>query len=130
MNKFFGFLKPLLVITLPIFIVHFLLFKHTSLSEYQNEFYYSIPFLYLTFFIFTKICLFIIVRVSQKNFDSTGMTFMLVSTLQTILAFLIAKPILNSNTSSSIEKANYFFIFILFLTIETIISIRILNKKR
>ena len=130
MNKFFGFLKPLLAITLPIFIVHLLLFKYTSLSEYQNEFYYSIPFLYLIFFICTKTCLFIIVRVSQKNFDSTGMTFMLVSTLQTILAFLIAKPILNSNTSTSLEKANYFFIFILFLAIETIISIRILNKKR
>jgi hypothetical protein len=129
MNKFLGSLKSLLVIIIPIFIIHFLLFEFSIFTEYQTEFYYSIPFLYLLFFICTTICLFIIVRVSQKNFDSTGMSFMLATIIQTILAFLIVRPILNSNASTSIEKANYFFIFFLFLAVETIISIRILNKK-
>lgn len=129
MNKFWIFFKSLLIISTPIFIVHYLLFEYTSLNEFQKDFYYSIPFLYLLFFTFTKISLYIIVKVSQKNFDSTGMTFMLISTIQTILGFLIAKPLLNSNTTTTIEKANYFFIFILFLAIETIISIKILNKK-
>jgi len=129
MNKFWIFFKSLLIISTPIFIVHYLLFEYTSLNEFQKDFYYSIPFLYLLFFIFTKISLYIIVKVSQKNFDSTGMTFMLISTIQTILGFLIAKPLLNSNVTTTIEKANYFFIFILFLAIETIISIKILNKK-
>jgi hypothetical protein len=129
MNKFWVFFKPLLIISTPIFILHYLLFEFTSLNEFQKDFYYSIPFLYLLFFILTKISLFVIVKVSQKNFDSTGMTFMLNSTIQTIIAFLIAKPLLNSNATTSLEKANYFFIFILFLAIETVISIKILNKK-
>lgn len=129
MNKHLGFLKPLLIITLPIFIIHYLLFEYTFLNKYEESFYYSVPFLYVLFFIFSKIGLFIISRVSEKNFDSTGMAFMLITTIKLIIAFLLAKPILENPSSNYIEKTNYFFIFILFLAIETTISVKILNKK-
>ena len=129
MNRYFGFFKPLLIISIPIFIIHYFIFEFTSLQEKKEAFYYSISFLYLLFFILSKISLFIISKVAQKNFDATGMAFMLITTLKTIIAFLFAKPILDNSFSSNIEKANYFFIFIFFLTIETIISIKILNKK-
>lgn len=129
MNNYFRFLKPLLIYSVPIFIIHYLLFELTDLKQDQKSFYYSIPFLYLLFFIFSKIGLFIIKKVSEKNFDSTGMTFMLVTTIQTIIAYFISKPILDNSNSSTVEKINFFFIFIIFLAIETSISIKILNKK-
>ena len=129
MNNFFGILNPLFIFVLPIFIIHYLVFEFTSLNEYQTSFYYSISFLYLLFFIFSKISLVIIKKVSEKNFDSTGMSFMLITTIQTISAYLISKPILDNSNSSIVEKINFFFIFIIFLAIETSISIKILNKK-
>jgi hypothetical protein len=47
-----------------------------------------------------------------------------------VVSFFIVRPILNSTTENTIEKANFFFIFILFLAIETLITIRLLNKKQ
>jgi hypothetical protein len=46
------------------------------------------------------------------------------------VSYFIVRPILNSPLENTIEKANFFFIFILFLTIETLITIRLLNKKQ
>jgi hypothetical protein len=48
-----------------------------------------------------------------------------------IFLFLILKPILKSNTAeNTLEKMNFFVIFMLFLAIETILTIRILNEKQ
>jgi hypothetical protein len=45
--------------------------------------------------------------------------------------YLILKPILQLNThDNSLEKINFFMIFALFLTIETVLTIRILNRKQ
>tara|TARA_B110000503_G_scaffold78461_1_gene120561 strand:+ start:259 stop:651 length:393 start_codon:yes stop_codon:yes gene_type:complete len=128
-NNYLGLLALFLLLTLPIFSIHYLIFEYTLLNESQETFYYSIPFLYLFFFIFSAISLFFVLKITQKNFDSTGMTFMLATTIQTITAFILARPILNNTLSTTIEKSNFFFIFILFLIIETVFSIKILNKK-
>lgn len=130
MNKYLGLLKPILLITVPTYIIHYLFFEYTFLNQYKKSFYYNIYFLYLLFFVFTLISLCIIKKVSEKNFDSTGMAFMLVTTIKTVISYLVLKPILNSPSSQNIEKANFFFVFILFLVIETVISITILKKRR
>lgn len=47
------------------------------------------------------------------------------------IAYLFMKPILSSqSTFSGTEKINFFIIFILFLIIETILTIRMLNNKQ
>ncbi len=130
MNSRIGFLKPLFFIALPVFILHYIVFHFSSWNEKQEEFYYSIPFLYLLYFIFSKTTLFIIQKVSKKNFDSTGMSFMLITTIKTAISFFIVKPILEKSEELTLEKLNFFFIFMLFLAIETIATILILNKKQ
>lgn len=73
----------------------------------------------------------ILLRVRSRNFDLLGMSFLIVTTLKMLICFLLARPILKSTTiSASIEKTNFFVMFIVFLAIETVVTIRILNEKQ
>jgi hypothetical protein len=48
-----------------------------------------------------------------------------------LVAYIFVKPILNLNLPKTpIEKINFFVIFIYFLAIETLVTIRILNNKQ
>ncbi|MCB0442939.1 MAG: hypothetical protein KDC50_02715 [Flavobacterium sp.] len=123
---FFGLLKY----TIPVFIIHLLLFQLPDLKVASQNFYLSIPELYLIYFIFSKIILFVLIQVSKKNFDNVGMTFLVITSVKLAMSYFIVRPILNSTTENTLEKANFFFIFILFLAIETLITIRLLNKKQ
>lgn len=128
-KKLWSIYKYLLFI-IPVFVIHLLIFQNATLNKASQGFYYSIPFLYLLYIIFSKIILFVIVKVSEKNFDNTGMTFLVCTTIKMAISYFIARPILNTSTENTIEQANFFFIFILFLAIETLITIRLLNKKQ
>ena len=119
-----------LLFIIPIFVIHLVFFQEPTLNEAAQGFYYSIPFLYLLYIIFSKIILFVITKVSEKNFDNTGMTFLVCTTIKLAVSYFILRPVLNSPTENTIEKVNFFFIFILFLAIETLITIRLLNKKQ
>ena len=128
-KKLWSIYKYLLFI-IPVFVIHLLVFQNATLNKAAQDFYYSIPFLYLVYSIFSKIILFVIVKVSEKNFDHTGMTFLVCTTIKMAISYFIARPIINAPTENTIEQANFFFIFILFLAIETLITIRLLNKKQ
>lgn len=73
----------------------------------------------------------ILLRVRSRNFDLLGMSFLIVTTLKMLICFLLARPILkNTAISATIEKTNFFVMFIVFLAIETVVTIRILNEKQ
>ena len=71
-----------------------------------------------------------LVKVSEKSFDNVGMAFLISTSIKMAISYFILRPILNSPIDNKIEKINFFCIFILFLAIETIITIRLLNKKQ
>lgn len=123
------FFKELFVFAFPLYILHRLVFLLPSLNVAQENFYFSITYFYVLFFIFSKTILFIVKKVSETSFDNTGMVFMIASFVKTGIVYFIIKPILDSK-DNQIEKLNVFFIFICFLLIETIITVRILNKKQ
>jgi len=106
------------------FIFHFLKINETS-------FFYSIETLYLLFLAMSTLVFIVVLKVKERHFDNVGMSFLLVTTVKMIFCYLILKPILHlNNTHNSVEKINFFLIFVIFLTIETVLTIRILNKKQ
>ena len=123
------FFKELFFFAFSLYVVHRLVFLLPSLNVAQEKFYLSITFLYVLFFIFSKAILFIVKKVSEKSFDNTGMVFMIATSIKTAIIYFIIKPILDSQ-NYQIEKLNVFFVFSCFLLIETIITVRILNKKQ
>jgi len=129
MRNYLSFFKEFFFFSFSLYIIHRLVFLLPSLSVAQESFYFSITFLYVLFFIFSKAILFIVKKVSEKSFDNTGMVFMLVTFIKTGIVYFIVKPIIDSQ-NNQIEKLNVFFIFICFLLIETVITMRILNKKQ
>ena len=128
MTNSFATLKKLIIATLLFLMVHVLLFKLPFLKNIESEFYYSIPVLYLLFFIFSSLILIVVTKISEKNFDNTGMVFMIATSIKMVVAFFLVRPILHLE-GNKIEKMNFFAIFIVFLLFETIIVAKILNKK-
>ena len=128
MTNSFEILKKLTPVALFFLIIHVLLFKLPFLKEKETEFYYNIPILYLLFFVFSFLILIIVTKISEKNFDNTGMIFMVATSIKMVVAVFLVRPILYRE-DNKIEKINFFAVFILFLLLETIIAAKILNKK-
>ena len=128
MTNSFEILKKLTPVALFFLIIHVLLFKLPFFNNVESEFYYSIPVLYVLFFMFSSLILIVVTKISEKNFDNTGMVFMIATSIKMAVAFFLVRPILPLE-DNKIEKINFFIIFILFLLIETILVAKILNKK-
>ncbi|WP_264534168.1 hypothetical protein [Flavobacterium sp. N2013] len=97
----------------------------------HDAFSYSLLSLYLFFGLFSVAILLTVFRVSARNFDLVGMSFLIITTLKMVAFFVFVHPILKSISSTApIEKINFFGMFIVFLSIETIVTIVILNEKQ
>lgn len=100
-------------------------------SNIQENFHYSIPTIYAFFLICSLLIVVILIRMKEKNIDSVGNIFLLLTCIKMAISYLIVLPILQNITKEGqLEKFNFFVAFALFLTIETIVTIRILNKKQ
>lgn len=128
MKEYWQYTKFLLFV-IPIFILHYFLFQLPDLKSEVQKFLISIPVLYLVYFLLSTIIIMIVIKVSHKNFDQVGVTFLILTSVKMGVSFFIVRPILYTSAENNIEKINFFGVFILFLTIETLITIRLLNKK-
>jgi hypothetical protein len=84
------------------------------------------------FFLFCSLSiLFLLIRVKKNNINSVGQTFLLVTSIKMALSYLLVRPILQSTAENvAVEKFNFLIVFTVFLTIETVVTIRILNNKQ
>lgn len=120
-----------LLLSIAVYLVHKLFFFWNENNPKFQKFHFPIEVVYGFFFICSVILLLILIRVKEKNIDNVGYTFLLVTFIKMGISYAILSPILNSgNSNIRIEKLNFFIIFALFLSIETITTIRILNKKQ
>lgn len=96
----------------------------------ETAFHYSLFTLYLFFLICSILIVFILIKVKKSNIDSVGLTFLLLTTVKMVFAYILLHPILQGPKGLvTSEKINFYSVFALFLIIETIVTIRILNKK-
>lgn len=112
-------------------LIHKLCFYFLVDPSLEASFAYSIPILYLFFLCFSVLIVLALDKVKKINIDYVGYTFLLLTSFKIGIAFIFAKPILSANLPKTpIEKLSFFIIFIYFLTIETYLTIRILNNKQ
>ncbi len=122
-------IRNLLLISLIAFAGHKLFFNYFKINE--DALYYTLELLYLFFLSLSVIIFFVLIKMKDKNFDNIGMTFMLVTSAKMLFCYLLLKPILRLKTTNlAIDKINFFCIFVIFLAIETILTVRILNEKQ
>ena len=123
---------------LEVFIASFLIFGFHKVFFYFNEsnpnyqnFHFSLETIYSFFMICSLLIIFILILVKEKSIDNVGNAFLLITCLKIGISFVLLNPILNSeNPNIGFEKMNFFVIFALFLIIETIVTIRILNNNQ
>ena len=114
-----------------VYLVHKLVFFLNENHPKLQGFHFPIEVVYGFFFICSLLIIVILIIVKEKKIDNVGYTFLLVTCVKIAISYVILSPILNSNHSNlRIEKINFFIIFALFLTIETIVTVRILNNKQ
>ncbi len=117
------------IIALLLYLIHTFIFKNFNLNEQQ--FTYSLLWLYLFFGTTSTLIFAAMLIIKQKNLDQVGMSFMAVTVAKMLFCVALIKPILSiSDRNVDLEKFNFFVIFILFLAIETVLTIRILNNKQ
>ncbi len=126
--------RPILEVvflSIVVYLVHKLVFFLYENHPNLQGFHFPIEVVYGFFFTCSVIIVFILIMVKEKSIDNVGYTFLLVTCAKIAASFVILSPILESrNPDVNIEKLNFFSIFALFLTIETIITARILNNKQ
>ena len=128
-NKTLKTIGILIFLILIVFSIHKGLFSVLDLNQ-QTLTKYSLEKLYLCFSAFSLLLVLILIRVRQKNLDIVGNTFLLLTTVKLVIAYIVARPILAvTNKENNLEKWNFFILFMLFLCIETIVTIRLLNQK-
>lgn len=129
--KKFQPILEVLILSSVVYLIHKLVFFLNNDNPKLQGFNFSIETIYEFFFICSVIIVFILIIVKEKNIDNVGYTFLLVTCVKMAVSYAVLSPILDSgNPNLSIEKLNFFLVFALFLTIETIVTARILNNKQ
>ena len=103
-----------------------------SLGYSQALFLYlfSLEQIFMSFGILAIIVLLVLHIVEKKNKDIVGMVFLIASSIQIGVLYFIFRKVISSSNLNTIERINFFVLFFLFLTFETLITIRLLNKKQ
>jgi len=124
-------IKPLGILVAVILVFYFV---HQSVFEAlgfdTTTFKYSLNQLYLFFTTFSIAIVLILIKVKAKNLDIVGNTFLLLTSIKMMVCYAFGRPIIKQeNLDYSLEKWNFFTLFILFLLFETAFTIYLLNTQ-
>jgi hypothetical protein len=115
-------------IVLAIYLIHRIIFYTFNIDT--NTFKYSLEELYLFFSLLSVIIFKVLLIVKEKSFDNVGMSFLLATSIKMIFCYLIVRPLLQiPKPNNPIERINFFILFIVFLAIETLFTIQLVNEK-
>lgn len=121
----------LFIISIIVFVINFFLVENVVPKHELVKWTYSIANLYSMFFVFSVVIMSLLLFVRTKNLDYVGYTYLIVTSVKMGIAYFLLRPILTTTTDeNSTEKINFFIVFICFLAIETLLTIRILNNKQ
>ena len=113
------------------YLAHQFIFSFFGLNAIAETYYFPLWAVYLFFACCSFAILFILIRVKKKNIDNVGYTFLLLTSIKMAVSMAAIFPMLNpEGGNQGHEKLNFFIVFALFLTMETLVTIRILNPRK
>ncbi len=125
--------KPLLfvlVFSTLCFFAHYYILIYLIGQDALSDFYFFVEQIYLFFTISSILIITTLIFVRKKNLDIVGYFYLILTMVKMGIAYFFLHQI-NQHTHDflSYEKKSFFTSFILFLAIETLITIRLLNKN-
>ena len=129
--KKFQPLLEVLIAAILCFGIHNLFFYYNQNNPNYQHFHFDLTTIYSFFLTCSLIIILLLLFVKQRSIDNVGFTFLFATCLKIGISFALLTPILNSKISNiGYEKINFFIVFAIFLTIETVVTIRILNNNQ
>jgi hypothetical protein len=114
----------LLLITMIVGVFHYLIIKNLSL-------FIPLINIYLFNFLMTVMGLAILYLIYDKFNDKVGFTFLAIGIIKMAIAVSFLMPLIKSNFSNKIpDTLNFFFCYFIFLIIESVFMVKLLNKKQ
>jgi hypothetical protein len=127
-------LHPVLLVVLASVIgytFHKVLFYFLVPQKFEAAFVYSVEMLFAFFAVSSALIVSTLNFIGKKSINNVGYSYLLLTTLKMGVAYFFLKPILSFDLpKTAVEKTNFFLIFIYFLIVETVVTIRILNNKQ
>lgn len=114
-----------LAIVLFLYLSHNIVFQKTL-----QAYHFTLESTYLFFAGFLVIITTTTHIINQKNKDIVGLVYLLITGIKLILTYILFKSAIDSSNKNTEERLMIFGLFILFLLIETVSTIRLLNKKQ
>lgn len=125
-------LSPFLIllgIAVVLYAIHKMVFYGCNIN--QETFHYSLERLYLFFTVLSMIIFKVLITIKERSFDNVGMSFLLATSIKMVFCYLILRPLLQMpKANNPTERINFFILFIAFLAIETLFTIRLVNEKQ
>ena len=122
-------LLNLLLVSIAVFGLHEAFFFILGVKEIPG-FQLLLFRVYAFFTLCSAIIIFILIKVKQKSIDHVGSSFLLLTCLKMGGAYVFLKQISHPEaTYAGMERANFFIVFAIFLAIETLLTIKLLNKR-
>ena len=129
MKKNIGIFIVTTLVAAVLMTANLFIYKLPQLEGARESFIYSVPIVYLFFFVFTLVILGVLIIIGKKKKEQLGYTFLFLTSAKMGLSYLFARPILAKTIDDPTEKINFFIVFILFLAIEAYYTARLLNNK-
>lgn len=105
-------------------VFHYLIIKNLSV-------FIPLINIYLFNFLMTVIGLAILYLMYDKFNDKVGFTFLGIGIIKMAIAVSFLMPLIKSNFSNKIpDTLNFFFCYFIFLIIESVFMVKLLNKKQ
>ena len=112
-------------------IIHKILSHFIIPKEFEDNFVYTTPLLYVLFAFLSLAIVFSLMKVKEVALNYVGYAFLAFTTVKMVIAYAFLRPIIHAHLAKTpTEKTNFFIVFIYFLIIETYLTIRILNNKQ
>lgn len=113
-----------------LYAVHKSIIYLSDQSAIYSSFHYSLEKLYLAFGLASLLIVFILLKVKERNFDQIGMAFMVLITIKMATFYFVFKPVITARTDEAQwERTNFIILFMAFLILETLISVKILKSS-
>ena len=123
-KRFLFSILYLFLITMIVGVFHYLIIKNLCL-------FIPLINIYLFNFLMTVMGLAILYLMYDKFNDKVGFTFLGIGIIKMAIAVSFLMPLIKSNFSNKIpDTLNFFFCYFIFLIIESVFMVKLLNKKQ
>ncbi len=103
--------------------INFMLTKECNLYNPIEEIYFFNYFL-------TLVSIFLLFVINFKFSDKVGYTFLATGIIKMAVSLVYLMPLVNSNFANKIpDTLSFFSAYFVFLTVESVVVVRLLNKK-